>query len=290
MALETFKFGVPIISSKSKKVYDMEIGVSIYPHFVNKGKGLPSVLAELKIKEYDFVQIFPHTLGLIKNGQVIEKNLRSIENALRGVGINYTIRMPTSVNLRDSVYYGRHFKVAKAIIDVAIKLGSKIVVMQSGRTGRLDLEIEALQQLAEMAKNFGIKIALENTYSVKDTLYVVESVNRENVGFALDLGHAFLSAQGDENRFLEDVKLGTEKTVILMIHDNFGKLFPQVESEDALAYGVGDLHLMPGEGKIPFGKVLKLFGDVPLLLKVKDPDTFAKLPSKRGLIELLTRI
>lgn len=268
----------------------MEIGVSVYPHFVNKGKGLPSVLAELKIKDYDFVQIFPHTLGLIKNGQVIEKNLRSIENALRGVGINYTIRMPTSVNLRDSVYYTRHFKVAKAIMDVAIKLGSKIVVMQSGRTGRLDLEIEALQQLAEMAENFGIKIALENTYSVKDTLYVVESVNRKNVGFALDLGHAFLSAQGDESRFLEDVKLGTDKTIILMIHDNFGKLFPQVEPEDALAYGVGDLHLMPGEGKIPFGKTLKLFGDVPLLLKVKDPDTFAKLPSKRGLIEILTSI
>lgn len=268
----------------------MEIGVSVYPHFVNKGKGLPSVLAELKIKDYDFVQIFPHTLGLIKNGQVIEKNLRSIENALRGVGINYTIRMPTSVNLRDSVYYTRHFKVAKAIMDVAIKLGSKIVVMQSGRTGRLDLEIEALQELAEMAKNFGIKIALENTYSVKDTLYVVESVNKENVGFALDLGHAFLSAQGDESRFLEDVKLGTDKTIILMIHDNFGKLFPQVEPEDALAYGVGDLHLMPGEGKIPFGKVLKLFGDVPLLLKVKDTDTFAKLPSKRGLIEILTSI
>ncbi|MCD6189347.1 MAG: sugar phosphate isomerase/epimerase [Thermococcus sp.] len=268
----------------------MEIGVSVYPHFVNKGKGLPSVLAELKIKDYDFVQIFPHTLGLIKNGQVIEKKLRSVENALKGVGINYTIRMPPSVNLRDSVYYSRHFKVAKGVIDVAIKLGSKIVVMQSGRTGRLDLEIEALQQLAEMAENFGIKIALENTYSVKDTLYVVESVNRENVGFALDLGHAFLSAQGDENRFLEDVKLGTEKTIILMIHDNFGKLFPQVEPEDALAYGVGDLHLMPGEGKIPFGKALKLFGDVPLLLKIKDPDTFAKLPSKKGLIELLTSI
>ncbi|HIH73616.1 MAG TPA: sugar phosphate isomerase/epimerase [Thermococcaceae archaeon] len=268
----------------------MEIGVSVYPHLVNKGKSLASVLAELKIKDYDFVQIFPHTLGLIKNGQVIEKNLRSIENALRGVGVNYTIRMPTSVNLRDSVYYTRHFKVAKAVIDVAIKLGSKIVVMQSGRTGRPDLEIEALQQLAEIAEKFGIKIALENTYSVKDTLYVVESVNRENVGFALDLGHAFLSAQGDENRFLEDVKLGTDKTIILMIHDNFGKLFPQVEPEDALAYGVGDLHLMPGEGKIPFGKVLKLFGEVPLLLKIKDPDTFAKLPSKRGLIELLTSI
>ncbi len=56
-----------------------------------------------------------------------------------------------------------------------------------------------------------------------------------------------------------------------MVHDNFGKLFPQVEPEDALAYGVGDLHLLPGEGKIPFGKVLKLFGDVPILLKVKDP-------------------
>lgn len=52
----------------------MEIGVSIYPHFVNKDKSLPSVLADVKIKKYDFVQIFPHALGLIKNGEVVEKS------------------------------------------------------------------------------------------------------------------------------------------------------------------------------------------------------------------------
>ncbi|ADT83462.1 sugar phosphate isomerase/epimerase family protein [Thermococcus barophilus] len=268
----------------------MEIGVSIYPHFVNKDKSLPSVLADVKIKKYDFVQIFPHALGLIKNGEVVERKLRPVEAALKGVGINYIVRMPLSVNLRDHIYYSRHFKVAKAVVDVAIKLGAKIIVMQSGKTGRLDLEIEAIQQLADMAGKFGIKIALENTFSVKDTLYVVDNVDRENVGFALDVAHAFLSAQGDENKLLEDVKLGTEKTIILMIHDNFGKLTPQVEPEDALAYGVGDLHLLPGEGKIPFGKVLKLFGDVPLLLKVKDPDKFAKLPDKQTLIEILTSI
>ena len=268
----------------------MEIGVSIYPHFVNKDKSLPSVLADVKIKNYDFVQIFPHTLGLIMNGEVVEKKLRSVEAALKGVGIDYIVRMPLSVNLRDYIYYSRHFKVAKAIVDVAIKLGAKIIVMQSGKTGRLDLEIEAIQQLADMASKFGIRIALENTFSVKDTLYVVDNVDRENVGFALDVAHAFLSAHGDEGKLLEDVRLGTEKTIILMIHDNFGKLTPQVEPEDALAYGVGDLHLLPGEGKIPFGKVLKLFGEVPLLLKVKDPDKFAKLPDKQTLIEILTGI
>ncbi|WP_456368023.1 sugar phosphate isomerase/epimerase family protein [Thermococcus sp.] len=268
----------------------MEIGVSIYPHFITKDKSLASILADVKIKDYDFVSLFPHALGLIKNGSVVEKNLKSIETTLKGVGIDYTVRMPISVNLRDNIYYSRHFRVAKAVADVAIKLGAKIIIMQSGRTGRLDLEIEAIQQLADMVAPFGIKIALENTFSVKDTLYVVDSVNRENVGFALDVAHAFLSAQGNEDKLLEDVKLGTDKTVILMIHDNFGKLFPQVEPEDALAYGVGDLHLLPGEGSIPFGKVLRLFGDVPLLLKVKDPDKFARIPSKHGLIELLTSL
>jgi len=268
----------------------MEIGVTIYPHFVTKDKSLASLLADVKIKNYDFVSIFPHALGLIKNGLVVEKALRPIETTLKGVGIDYTVRMPVSVNLRDHIYYTRHFRVAKAVADVAIKLGAKVIIMQSGKTGRLDLEIEAIQQLADMVGQFGIKIALENTFSVKDTLYVVDNVDRDNVGFALDVAHAFLSAQGNEEKLLEDVKLGTDKTVILMIHDNFGKLFPQVEPEDALAYGVGDLHLLPGEGSIPFGKVLKLFGDVPLLLKVKDPEKFSKIPNKQGLIELLTTL
>jgi len=268
----------------------VEIGVTVYPHFITKNRSLASILAEVKIKNYDFVSIFPHALGIIKNGQVVEKKLRGLEVTLRGVGINYIVRMPVSVNLRDHIYYTRHYRVAKAVADVAVKLGAKVIVMQSGKTGRLDLEIEALQQLADMVAPFGVKIALENTFSVKDTLYVVDSVNRENVGFALDVAHAFLSAQGEENKLLEDVKLGTDKTVILMIHDNFGKLFPQVEPEDALAYGVGDLHLMPGEGAIPFGKVLKLFGDVPIMLKVKDPEKFSKIPTKQGLIEILTSI
>ncbi len=268
----------------------MEIGVSVYPQFISKDKTLASLLADVKIKNYDFVSIFPHALGLIKNGQVVEKAMREVEITLKGVGIDYIIRMPISVNLRDHIYYTRHFRVARAIADVAIKLGAKVIVMQSGRTGRLDLEIEAIQQLADMVKPFSIKIALENTFSVKDTLYVVDNVDRDNVGFALDVAHAFLSAQGDENKLLDDVKLGTEKTIILMIHDNFGKLFPQVEPEDALAYGVGDLHLMPGEGKIPFGKLLKLFGDVPILLKIKDPEKFRKIPTKQGLIELLTSL
>ncbi|AIF70196.1 AP endonuclease [Palaeococcus pacificus DY20341] len=268
----------------------MRVGVSIYPPFVNRDKTLASVLADIKIKDYDFVEIFPHSLGLIKNGEVVENKLRNIETTLKGVGIEYTVRMPMSVNLRDHIYYSRHFKVAKAIVDVAIKLGAKIIVMQSGKTGRLDLEIEALQELANIAGKFGIKLALENTFSVKDTLYVVENVNKDNVGFALDVGHAFLSAQGDDDKFLEDVKIGVDKTILLLIHDNFGKLSPQVEPVDALAYGVGDLHLLPGDGKVPFGKLLKLFGDVPMLLKVKDPEKFAKLPNKQLLIETLRNL
>lgn len=78
----------------------MEIGVTIYPHFITKDKSLASILADIKIKDYDFVSLFPHTLGLIKNGVVVEKKLRSLETTLKGVGINYIIRMPTSMNLR----------------------------------------------------------------------------------------------------------------------------------------------------------------------------------------------
>lgn len=263
----------------------MRVGVTIYPQFISKDKSLASTLADIKIKNYDFVEIFPHTLGLIMNGTVVEKNLQSVETQLRGVGIDYAVRMPMSVNLRDHVYYSRHFKVAKSILDVAIKLGSKIIVMQSGKTGRLDLEIDAIRELAGIAEKFNIKIALENTFSVRDTLYVVENVGMDNVGFALDVGHAFLSAQGEVEKFLDDVKIGVDNAVLLLVHDNFGKLTPPVEPEDALAYGVGDLHLLPGQGKIPFDKLMRMFdAKVPILLKIKNPDLFARLPTKADLL------
>ncbi|MDK2868894.1 MAG: hypothetical protein PWP39_129 [Pyrococcus sp.] len=44
----------------------MKVGVSIYPHFLNERKTLASILADIKVKNYDFVQIFPTLWELLK--------------------------------------------------------------------------------------------------------------------------------------------------------------------------------------------------------------------------------
>lgn len=190
------------------------------------------------------------------------------------------------MNFRDYVYYSRYFRVVRVVVDVVIKFGVKVIVMQSGKIGRLDFEIEVFQSFVDMLKFFDIKIVFENIFSVKDMFYVVENVNRDNVGFVFDVVYVFLSVQGNEEKFFDDVKFGMDKMIIFMVYDNFGKFFLQVELEDVLVYGVGDFYFFFGEGKIFFGKVLKFFGDVLIFLKVKDFEKFLKILMKQGFIDL----
>ncbi len=67
---------------------------------------------------------------------------------------------------------------------------------------------------------------------------ILETVNRENVGFIFDVGHA--NTNGNVERFLE-LK---DKVIHAHIHDNHGQR---------------DEHLPVGNGTVPWNKVAKAF-------------------------------
>lgn len=93
-----------------------------------------------------------------------------------------------------------------------------------GREGLMERIAENLRAFAEMAKPWGISLALENVApmlclgSMEDQLEIVRRIGMENVGVCLDAGHAHLDGQN----VAEYVRMAGKNLVETHFHDNVG--------------------------------------------------------------------
>jgi sugar phosphate isomerase/epimerase len=104
--------------------------------------------------------------------------------------------------------------------------------------------IDGLQQICDFANERSIRIGVENMVNMQfilgkqpgEILGMIESLERENVGLTLDIGHANTNGMVDE--FLEDLS----KVIHVHLHDNKGR---------------SDEHLSLGKGTINWKNVVK---------------------------------
>ncbi|MBD3181801.1 TIM barrel protein [Candidatus Poribacteria bacterium] len=136
--------------------------------------------------------------------------------------------------------------------------------------------IKAIERIEKEASNFGLKLILENSLrifnSVKDFNRLFESV--DGVGFHLDVGHA---------------NLNTEKNKTPELLENFADRLEHVHMSDNKS-GNADLHLPLGAGLIPWNKMisaLKKSGyDGTITLEVFSRDKRYLLASRDKLLEM----
>ena len=90
-------------------------------------------------------------------------------------------------------------------ISVAAKLGAKVVVCHPGaqveydvpKQKRLELSADLLRQVADIADGHGIKLAVEPLpkqeagNSLDEVLWIIEKINRTNVGINFDVNHLY---------------------------------------------------------------------------------------------------
>jgi sugar phosphate isomerase/epimerase len=106
--------------------------------------------------------------------------------------------------------------------------------------------IEGLRAICDFADDFGIKVGVENMVNMQhvfgkqpgEILGMIESLERENAGLTLDMGHA--NTNGLVSEFLSDLS----KVVHVHLHDNKGR---------------SDEHLELGKGNINWKKVIPKF-------------------------------
>ncbi len=179
----------------------------------------------------------------------------------------------------------KHFGKIKAVdsVDLKINDGKFIALLGPSGCGKTTtlLMIAGIYKPTTGDIYFGDKIVNEvlpkdrkigmvfQSYALyphmRELLEVVERVNKKNVGICCDFGHAFLSFKGDEPKFLKFVEKTLPYLKHIHAHDNFGISKPDIEEKLdyrlLLPYGIGDLHMPPGMGKIPYQKIKPLLRD-----------------------------
>lgn len=242
---------------------------------------------------FDYVEIPVHGVGAMVGGRLLPKRLEEVCRLLEQFPFGYTVHAPNPLNLMDRGNVDWHKQALKECLEFAAAIDSEVLVYHSGRyvpeeafhlrSGRenLDLEVkdqmrrqerEALLELAQVAEQLGVTIAVENARPYLDgspycyaeylssLVEQVEAIDHPFVGITLDVGHAYLAARYYGFDFLEAVAKAAPYVRHLHLHDNFGWISGSLEKKqtELMATGRGDLHLPIGWGEIPVADVLAL--------------------------------
>jgi sugar phosphate isomerase/epimerase len=228
------------------------------------------------------IEIGIHGIDGIINGKVNDNIIKKALNILKNYNFIISIHCPDNLNLREQENIEKQKKVFTACLEASIKMHSRLIVYHLGRENEdnynkiepkkysylTNKEIEYLSEFAEIAKSNSIQICVENNYDKKppdELIEIINRINHPNVGICCDFGHAFISLNGDEEKFLDFVKMALPYLKHIHIHDNFGIFSGEKDQESnyrfLLPYGIGDLHMPPGMGRIPYNKVSPLLKD-----------------------------
>lgn len=181
-----------------------------------------------------------------------------------------TVRFCSQLKARTMVFHpgrisGRHSNVQ------SIFAGFKTEVAANGVEKVIETAAENLQYMAEAAAAADMRIALENVgkfeplADYKRLPELVNMANMENIGFCVDSGHAHAFGES----LPQWIELAGEKIFETHFHDNHGILSGADLPPDSFIQSSkeSDEHLFPGNGTIPWDKVIEA------LLKVNYRET-----------------
>jgi sugar phosphate isomerase/epimerase len=158
-------------------------------------------------------------------------------------GMNMDVSEPAFLELTRAIEYA-------AIAGAKNIVCHSITVPEGGQTGAcLEYNYKFFKALAPYAKQFGIKLAIENLYATFTTPFALSELLRrlddpEVFCACIDVGHSNLCRVHPQD-FLRDMLPGSVQA--LHIHDNYGSV---------------DNHLLPGHGRLDWEEITKALADI----------------------------
>ncbi|MBT3069955.1 sugar phosphate isomerase/epimerase [Rhodomicrobium sp. Az07] len=230
----------------------------------------------------DVVELPLFALDIIAGGRVLPDQMKRLARAIGTRPFAFTAHGPVGVNAMDAPgLLPRHRIVAEAAIAAAAELGVFRIVLHTGHIARADegqietahsRQRDVFRALADVAAQGGMSLAIENIY-VPDRGRIaplpsriareIAAISHPNVTGCLDFAHAALACAAEGADFMAEARALARVSPHLHLHDCFADpadMAVFVPSE-RVAYGLGDLHLPLGWGKLPW---LDLMGDVDL--------------------------
>lgn len=194
---------------------------------------------------------FSHLLTITKEDGA------AIREACRKVGI-----VPWSVHsehLNEGGDVAEYFRRQTHCAEVAAALDARVVVCHLPNLNpRFDFEraVKVLGDLADLTAQYGLRLAIENCLlgDIDFIIRVIDKLDRPDIGFNLDTGHAFCNEHAD---LPQEIRKIGKRLITTHLHDNFG---------------LNDDHQMPGLGNIPWREVIGAFQEVgydgPLMMEM----------------------
>lgn len=260
-------------------------GIELHWHPGTPLRQLPSRLQALAGAGFTHVEMPVGSMDVVINGGLHPIRKQALLEAIQDSPVRFTVHgteiaSSRGGNLMD-VSDPLQLRTVLADIDFAEAIGAKVVVYHAGTmrsAGQspaavhyaMEHERKLLRAIGDYAAERGIVIAVENRDPVTPYLerhvYAlrldklaeqIEAVNHPNVGICFDTGHAWLSAAYLEFDYLEGVRRIAPLVNHIHLSDNFGQpyLDQRADPGENLAQGLGDLHLPPGWGTVPFEEI-----------------------------------
>tara|TARA_A100001011_G_scaffold400684_1_gene517562 strand:- start:5471 stop:6361 length:891 start_codon:yes stop_codon:yes gene_type:complete len=224
------------------------------------------------------IELMGFNMDLINKGKILNTKTDKIVKILSDYDFKKTIHGPLSVNFLDKAdILEDHFNVCISYINLAKILGVTSIVLHTGFCDSTDnhaLKIKYLKQsdylrkIADFAGKNKITILIENIFpffknahtasptSLRDEL---AEINHPYLKGCLDVSHAYIFCSYNNEDFLKNVKDFGQYSKHWHVHDSYGKSdisFKPFNQSEALAYGIGDLHLPLGDGDLPWEKII----------------------------------
>lgn len=240
----------------------------------------------------DTVELGVTGIDLIAGGRIIPERLERLVAVTEQFDFRYTVHGLVSSNFMDPDTLDYQLEAAEALVEVCDRIDARILVQHGGalradqihQRAEADIrEREALTELGDFAKPYGVRIALENIFTTEPGQYrqtpaevaeTVKAVNHPNVVALIDFSHAYIESTYKGLNFREQIAAMAPVTGHLHVHDSFGRpqgfykpFFPQENT----AMGIGDLHMPLGWGDIDWDSIfaeLSFLPDTVLMMEI----------------------
>lgn len=239
---------------------------------------LGAVLDRYERLGVDLVELPLYALDAIYNGRVHGPAMRALRAVCADRPFGYTIHAPLVSSFMDVGRIEMQRAVCRAAMDVAVELGADRIVHHAGKTpARRKAEIEAilafqaghLREAGEEAAERGVYLCVETLFRDDPTLWTptpaglaahLASVDHPNIRATIDFSHCAQRLDTDGAGLLEELAPLVPLTAHLHVHDSFARIRQglfRTRCEERM-FGMGDLHLPPGDGSLDWEALSRL--------------------------------
>jgi sugar phosphate isomerase/epimerase len=236
-------------------------------------RDLAEWLDEAEALGLDFAELPLAELPLIIGARVLPARVAAARRLCAGRALAYSVHGHLGINLMEAPFrIGLHLDLLKANIEVAAELGAGHLVIHTGFVPAAQASAiedayarqrDHLSAMGDIARAHGVTLCVENIFEFEGRRITalpgrlareLAAVAHPNVAATFDISHGWLHCAQQGADFLAEAEALAPFARHLHLHDSFGRpadFWTYTETE-ALAFGIGDLHLPMGWGNVPW--------------------------------------